>query len=92
MNWFPFQYRDLQAFASEGLEFSTSSNEAVKFYDSALTQMTFLNDDPTCGNMSETFTKMFTADPNFVMGKIFSLTLRAFETCPRKNHQLVSLI
>ena len=89
MTWFPFHYRDLQAFTNEGLDFSTPSNEAIKLYDSALTQMTFSNDDPISGNMSETLTKMFAADPNFIMGKIMTLTLKAFETCSRTNHQLI---
>ena len=33
MSNFPSNYRDLSAFASDGLEFSTTSNTAVKMYD-----------------------------------------------------------
>ena len=58
MTWFPFNYRDIVAFADEGLTFSTASNEALKLYDSALTQMTFSNVDPMHGNLQETFAKM----------------------------------
>ena len=87
--WFPFHYRDLVAFADEGLTFSTPSNQAVKLYDSALTQMTFNNDDPEHGNLQETFAQMLKTDPDFVMGQTMIYALQAFDKCPRKNPQMV---
>ena len=89
MTWFPFNYRDIVAFADEGLTFSTASNEALKLYDSALTQMTFSNVDPLHGNLQETFAKMLHSDPDFVMGQTMIYVLQAFEKCPWKNPQLV---
>ena len=87
--WFPFHYRDLVAFADEGLTFSTPSNHALKLYDSALTQMTFSNDDPERGNLQETFAQMLKTDPDFVMGQTMIYALQAFDKCPRKNPQMV---
>ena len=46
MTWFPFQYRDIQAFHKDNLPLSTSSNEAAKLFDSAITQLAFHDVDP----------------------------------------------
>ena len=54
MSWFPFHYRDVKALAKDGLYLSTSSNEAAKLFDSAVTQVALHDQDPQDGNLMET--------------------------------------
>ena len=46
MSWFPFHYRDIKAFSDDNLPLSTSSNEAAKLFDSAITQLALHDNDP----------------------------------------------
>ena len=40
MSWFPFNYRDVSGFRSEmGLELTTPSDEAAKYFDAAIAQV-----------------------------------------------------
>lgn len=66
-------WRDCQAWRDEGLPFSTTSNEAVKLYDAALTQMMTFHDDPAMGGLGKTIENMLEADPNFVMGRVLAV-------------------
>ncbi|XP_076333011.1 tetratricopeptide repeat protein 38-like isoform X4 [Tachypleus tridentatus] len=61
--------------AQEGLVLSTPSNEACKYFDSALTQFVGLYDDETSGGLKVTLENMRAADPDFVMGHVMSLGL-----------------
>ena len=57
MTWFPFQYRDIQAFHEDNLPLSTPSNEAAKLFDSTITQLAFRDVDPVDGNLEQTMSK-----------------------------------
>lgn len=89
MSWFPFHYRDVKALAKDGLYLSTTSNEAAKLFDSAVTQVALHDQDPQDGNLMETLTKMNTADPDFVMGKTMSFAFQLMECSPRQNTKLL---
>ena len=67
------QQRDCQAWRDDGLEMSTTSNEAAKFLDHALDQMFCHVPDQTVGGVMGTINKMLEADQDFVMAKIFSV-------------------
>ncbi|XP_076333010.1 tetratricopeptide repeat protein 38-like isoform X3 [Tachypleus tridentatus] len=68
-------FRDGKEWAQEGLVLSTPSNEACKYFDSALTQFVGLYDDETSGGLKVTLENMRAADPDFVMGHVMSLGL-----------------
>lgn len=67
----PILQRNFQEWEDIGLKInSTSSNEAVKLYDSALTQFTFWADDPSQGGLIDTLDRLEKADTDF--GEIFN--------------------
>lgn len=59
-----------QAWRSDGIELSTSSNEAAKLYDATLHQLMSLRNDPSLNGVPGTVGKMVEADPNFLMGQV----------------------
>ncbi|XP_033120714.1 tetratricopeptide repeat protein 38-like [Anneissia japonica] len=65
-------WRDCLAWKDEGLEFSTTSNEACKLYDAALTQIVGWYHDKSLGGWDKTFTRLREADPDFVMGHVLT--------------------
>ena len=65
--------RDCQAWKDDGLELSTTSNEAAKLLDHALDQLFCHVPDPEMGGLMGTINKMMEADQDFVMAKIFSI-------------------
>uniref|UniRef100_A0A670K035 Uncharacterized protein n=1 Tax=Podarcis muralis TaxID=64176 RepID=A0A670K035_PODMU len=54
-----------QAWQDAGLLLSTTSNEACKMYDAALTQYVTWKNDNSLGGLEGTFSKLQAADPNF---------------------------
>ena len=49
-SWFPFNYLDLSGWKNQlGLDLSTSSDEAAKFFDAAIAQMVMQDQDPNIG-------------------------------------------
>jgi len=82
---FPDVFRDLAAFSGQGLEFSTPSDTAVKMLDALMNQVIYSYNHPQLGGFPGTAQKMFEADPDFVMGKIFTLGLQTFSTNPETN-------
>ena len=90
MNWFPFQYRDVQAFAKDNLPLSTTSNEAAKLFDSAMTQISLHDFDPVHGNLEQTLTKMKQADPDFVMTQVIGFSMQLFGENARRKPKPVS--
>jgi hypothetical protein len=89
MSWFPFHYRDIKAFSDDNLPLSTASNEAAKLFDSAITQLALHDNDPVFGNLEQTLAKLMAADPNFVMGKVISLSLQLMGDNARKTPKLL---
>ena len=89
MSWFPFNYRDIKAFSDDNLPLSTCSNAAAKLFDSAITQWTLSNHDPIFGNLDQTLTKLMQEDPNFVMGKVMSLSLQLLSNSARHKPKLL---
>lgn len=65
-------WRDCAAWKNEGVPLGTTSNEACKLYDAALTQYVGWYDDPQFGGLEQTISKLHKADPNFVMGHVLS--------------------
>eukprot|EP00088_Acartia_fossae_P008287 TRINITY_DN1394_c0_g1_i1.p1 TRINITY_DN1394_c0_g1~~TRINITY_DN1394_c0_g1_i1.p1 ORF type:complete len:490 (+),score=141.39 TRINITY_DN1394_c0_g1_i1:52-1521(+) len=84
---FTFNWRDLAGWQADGIQFSTSSNEAVKMYDALLHQAIYHYNDGQLGGFGGTTAKMTEADPEFAMGKIFGLGLDCFATNPKKNEE-----
>ncbi|XP_071966206.1 tetratricopeptide repeat protein 38-like [Antedon mediterranea] len=83
-------WRDCQAWKDEGLAFSTTSNEACKLYDAALTQIVGFYQDKSMGGMDQTFKGLKEADPEFVMGHVLTtgLTLCSMSIDIKKDEQL----
>ena len=46
-------------------------------------------DDIVFGNLEETLAKMMQADPNFVMGKVMSLSIQLLGESPRHKPKLL---
>ncbi|XP_040894712.1 tetratricopeptide repeat protein 38 [Toxotes jaculatrix] len=87
-------FRDCQAWRAEGLEMSTSSNEACKLYDAILTQYVKWRNDETVGGFEGCISAIRAADPNFVMGHVIStgLELVATTSSLRLNEDLASAV
>jgi len=84
---FPDHFRDLQAFSSQGLKYSTPSNTAVKMLDALINQAIYHYNDEQLGGWSGTTKQMFEADPDFVMGKVFTLGLECFASNREKTQE-----
>ena len=89
MSWFPFHYRDIRAFSDDNLPLSTPSNEAAKYFDSAMTQLALHDFDPISGNLEETLVKLKHEDPDCVMGNVMALSMQLFAESPRKKPKLL---
>ncbi|XP_060083022.1 tetratricopeptide repeat protein 38-like [Ylistrum balloti] len=63
-----------------GYPLSTSSDEACKLYDAAISQLVGFYEDHNFGGLSGTIEKMLKADPEFVMGHILSLGIKMVGT------------
>ena len=84
---FPDNFRDLAAFSNLGLEYSTPSNTAVKMLDALINQALCHYSDEQLGGWAGATQKMFEADPDFAMGKIFTLGLECFGANPAKSDE-----
>uniref|UniRef100_A0A8C1GI91 Tetratricopeptide repeat protein 38 n=1 Tax=Cyprinus carpio TaxID=7962 RepID=A0A8C1GI91_CYPCA len=69
-----------QAWKSEGLPLSTSSNEACKLYDAILSQYVSWRNNETLGGIEGCITAVKAADPDFVMGHVISTGLELVGT------------
>lgn len=67
---------------------NTTSDTAVKLYDSATQQLLTFSADEQLGGLFGTMTKMLDADPNFVMGKVMKVGLCTFEANSRMNAEI----
>nr|XP_020641427.1 tetratricopeptide repeat protein 38 [Pogona vitticeps] len=65
-------WRDCKAWQDAGLVLSTTSNEACKMYDAALTQYVTWKNDKSLGGLEGCLSKLQTADPNFAMGHVIA--------------------
>ncbi|XP_076371129.1 tetratricopeptide repeat protein 38-like isoform X2 [Tachypleus tridentatus] len=70
-----FHFRDGKEWAQEGLLLSTTSDQACKLFDSALTQYIGWYDDDAFGGLEKTLKDIKVADPEFVMGHVMSIGL-----------------
>jgi len=68
---------------------STSSNEAAKLFDSAITQLAFHDVDPVDGNLEQTMSKMLQADPKFVIGQTMKFAMQLLGDSPRMKPKLL---
>ena len=84
---YPDKFRDLSAFSNLGLEYSTPSDTAVKMLDALINQAIYHYSDEQLGGWAGASQKMFEADPDFAMGKIFTLGLECFGGNPAKSDQ-----
>ncbi|XP_070535300.1 tetratricopeptide repeat protein 38-like [Ptychodera flava] len=64
-------YKDCQEWKKVGFPLSTTSNEAAKMYDAAVTQYMRGYSDDSVGDIGTCLRKMFMADPEFVLGHAF---------------------
>jgi len=79
---FPDQFRDLAGFSVAGLQYSSPSDTAVKMYDALVHQAVFHYSNHQLGGWDGTVRRMKQADPEFAMGKIFTLGLDCFAAPP----------
>uniref|UniRef100_A0A3P8VI86 Tetratricopeptide repeat protein 38 n=2 Tax=Cynoglossus semilaevis TaxID=244447 RepID=A0A3P8VI86_CYNSE len=87
-------FRDCEAWRAQGLQLSTTSNEACKLYDAILTQYVKWRNDETLGGIEGCISSLQKVDPNFVMGHVISTGLELVSTAssPRLNERLVSAV
>uniref|UniRef100_A0ACB8EBK9 Uncharacterized protein n=1 Tax=Sphaerodactylus townsendi TaxID=933632 RepID=A0ACB8EBK9_9SAUR len=80
----------LRAWQDAGLVFSTTSNEACKMFDAALTQYAKWTNDQTLGGIEGSLSKLQAADPNFIMGHVITngLTLIGTGSSVRLDRKL----
>ncbi|NXP22187.1 TTC38 protein, partial [Scytalopus superciliaris] len=62
----------LQAWEDAGLVLSTTSNEACKLFDAALTQYATWTSNESLGGIEGCLSKLKAADPNFTMGHVIA--------------------
>ncbi|XP_071966189.1 tetratricopeptide repeat protein 38-like [Antedon mediterranea] len=74
------QWRDSKAWLDTGLPLSSTSNEACKLYDAALTQYVGWYDEPSVGGLEVTLGKLEKADESFIMGRVISNGLELLGT------------
>lgn len=87
MSGFPDNFRDLTAFSGDGLDYSTSSNTAVKMFDALVHQAIYHYASPQYEGWAGTVREMFSADPEFAMGRIMTSTLDLFAVNPKKTEE-----
>ncbi|XP_033109119.1 tetratricopeptide repeat protein 38-like [Anneissia japonica] len=73
-------WRDSKAWLDTGLSLSSTSNEACKLYDAALTQYIGWYDEPSVGGLEATLEALLKSDPSFVMGRVISNGLELLGT------------
>ncbi len=74
-------WRDFDAWKAQGLFFDTTSNEACKLYDAALTQYVGWYDLDQLNGLNGTIQKIINADPEFLMGHVVDVGLQLVN-CP----------
>jgi hypothetical protein len=74
-------WRDFDAWRAHGLTFDTSSNEACKLYDAALTQYVGWYDIDQMNGLDGTVKSIIKADPDFLMGHVVDVGLQLVN-CP----------
>ncbi|KAI3415527.1 hypothetical protein GPALN_005133 [Globodera pallida] len=79
-SWCADHLRDTNAWSLEGLPLSVNSDEAAKMFDSAVRQLVSWTDCEQLGGISGTMERMMNAEPEFLMGRVFSLGLDAIGT------------
>ncbi|XP_072732672.1 tetratricopeptide repeat protein 38 [Ciconia boyciana] len=84
--------RDCKAWQDAGLVLSTTSNEACKLFDAALTQYATWANNESLGGIEGCLSKLKAADPNFTMGHVIAngLELIGTGTSVRLNKELDS--
>ncbi|AWP08794.1 putative tetratricopeptide repeat protein 38 [Scophthalmus maximus] len=87
-------FRDCEAWRAEGLQLSTTSNEACKLYDAILSQYVKWTNDETVGGFEGCMSALQTADPYFVMGHVIitGLELVGTASSPRLNERLAGAV
>ncbi|XP_042638866.1 tetratricopeptide repeat protein 38 [Orycteropus afer afer] len=86
--------RDCQAWRDAGLRLSTTSNEACRLFDAALTQYVTWTNDKSLGGLEGCFSKLKEADPTFTMGHVISngLLLIGTGTSVRLDRELAQAL
>uniref|UniRef100_A0A663EIZ6 Tetratricopeptide repeat protein 38 n=1 Tax=Aquila chrysaetos chrysaetos TaxID=223781 RepID=A0A663EIZ6_AQUCH len=72
--------RDCKAWQDAGLVLSTTSNEACKLFDAALTQYATWTNNESLGGIEGCLSKLKAADPNFTMGHVIANGLELIGT------------
>ncbi|XP_048740080.2 tetratricopeptide repeat protein 38-like isoform X2 [Ostrea edulis] len=70
------RWRDCKGWIDSNLPMTSSSDEACKFFDAAIIQMTSLYENSELGGIGNTLKQMMEADPDFVLGQVLVNTLK----------------
>ncbi|KAK3741173.1 hypothetical protein QZH41_012619, partial [Actinostola sp. cb2023] len=76
------------AWKKEGFVFSTPSNEAVKLYDAAVSQIIQYYDNESLGGLEKTIHGVIEADPNYVMGYLLKSGMPVIDADIERNPEL----
>jgi hypothetical protein len=80
-------WRDCKAWKDEKLIFSTTSNQACKLYDAALTQLIGWYEIDQLNGLGGTLNNMLAEDPNFIMGNVLDLGINLLNV-PRLTNEI----
>lgn len=64
-------WRDCEGWRNSKLPMTSSNDDACKWFDASLTQITTMYADDEAGGVGNSFKNMMEADPDFVMGQVF---------------------
>uniref|UniRef100_A0A914DY36 Tetratricopeptide repeat protein 38 n=1 Tax=Acrobeloides nanus TaxID=290746 RepID=A0A914DY36_9BILA len=78
--WCADHLRDCIAWKNEGLELSTTNNEAAKLYDGAIRQVVSWMNCERLGGIERTIHGILEADPDMIMGRVLALGLDSLGT------------
>jgi len=87
MSGFPDHFRDLTAFSGDGLEYSTTSDTAVKMFDAVVNMAIYHYSNNQLEGWGGAVKEMFSADPDFAMGRIMTNTLEVFAVNPKNAEE-----
>nr|XP_022342759.1 tetratricopeptide repeat protein 38-like isoform X2 [Crassostrea virginica] len=87
-------WRDCKGWRDSHLPMTSASDEASKWFDASLTQITSMYADDEAGGVANSFKNMMEADPDFVMGQVFvnSMKFGGSKTETEEVHKMVDNI
>ena len=80
-------WRDCVGWLNHNLPMTTNSNEACKFYDISLSQLTGYYENPQYDGFISSIESMLQADPHFILGHCFKLAVNILGSDHSLNNQ-----